>query len=157
MPLVINKNLDIQGRQSDQKQPLDWRYGPWDSVASAVWWLNDTSENNDKTYYGLTIGIKVYDDIDSTKVIGVDEYWWQPSSVWDGEQYVDGFIRKYPANTHATLPGKDDDPDTGQILGISSTENDYNTEWRPDNAEQQWNELGSSRGDTHEVVDSVEP
>lgn len=153
MPLIINKNLDIQGTTAEQKKPLDYRYGPWNSMAVALMRLHNLEEENDKTYYGLTIGIRVFDKEDPTKVIGVDEYWWQPRAVWNEStnQYEDGFIRKYPAN----IPTVEKDEDVGKVLGLSDGEHDYNAEWRDDNAEQQWGSL--TPADSHSVVDSENP
>lgn len=128
MPIIVNKNLDIQGTQSEQKRPLDYRYGPWSSLERALSFLNDVESENDKTYYGLTIGIYVYDQSDPTKVIGVDDYWWQPECIWDEEnsKWIDGFVRKMPANSPANVGDKSD---TGKSLGMDSSEHDYNAGW----------------------------
>lgn len=159
MPLIINKNLDIQGQRVEMKRPLDFRYGPWDTMEDAIFWLDNADEFNDRTYYGLTIGIKVYDNTTPTKVIGVDDWWWQPNCVYDSttQTYVDGFVRKYPANTPYTV---EKDETTGKILGISSETRDYGTDWRDNvaEAEVQWNILGGRGGmDTYEDVNSLSP
>lgn len=157
MPLIVNKNLDIQGTPSEQKKPLDYRYGPWPSMAVALRRLHNLDEENDKTYYGLAIGINVYDKQDPTKVIGVDEYWWQPNCVYNDVtgEYEDGFVRRYPANVPAQVEKEEE---TGKVLGLSSEDNNFSAEWRDDNAEQQWNNLESNRnGDSSVVINSETP
>ena len=153
MPLVVNKNIELRGPSVEQKRPLDYSYGPWASMAVALLRLHNLVENNDKTYYGMTIGIQVYDPEDPTKVIGIDEYWWQPKVLWneETEQYEDGFVRKFPAN----IPVIEKEEDTGKVLGLKDGEHEYNTEWRDDAAAAQWGTV--TQRDSHSVVDSENP
>lgn len=151
MALVINGNLDIQGSPSVMKLPLDFRYGPWNNWTEVQFWLNNPEILNDRTYYGLTIGMKVFDNSDPPNVIGVDEYWWQPNCVYDSQtnSYVDGFIRKYPANTPQTVT-KDGD----MVLALNPGETLYGAEWRDDEDSTPWHSLSD---DSSTVVNSENP
>ena len=150
MPLIISKNLDIQGSSSEMKKPLDYRYGPWNDIETAMSWLYDQEYYVDKVYYGLTIGIKVFSNSDPPNVIGVDEYWWQPNCVYDSQtnSYVDGFIRKYPANTPQTVNKNGD-----MVLALNPGETLYGAEWRDDEDETPWHSLD----DSSTVVNSENP
>ena len=69
---------------TEQRNPLDIRYGPYDYLEDAMEELyGNGSTIKDKTYYGLTIGVYKFDDGDEDNIIGLDEYWWQPRCVWD--------------------------------------------------------------------------
>lgn len=145
-PIVVNSNIRIQGATIDKKKALDYRYGPWSELSIAYENLYYPDFDEDTVYYGLTIGINVYNDDSPRKVIGVDEYWWQPNCVpnpdYDPEdpesqQYIDGFIRKYPANTPATVDKEDSD----KVLGISSEPSLYGAVWADDERGSDWHDI----------------
>lgn len=148
-PLSIDTNIRIRGEIIDQTKPLDDRYGPWRSVSKAKTDLYRPERSINFVYYGLTIGVNVYETPGdySSNIIGIDEYWWQPNCVpnpnYDPESpgskpYIDGFIRKYPANTPYTVQKED----TGKVLGISSEDStDYNAVWADDQSGSGWNDL----------------
>ena len=146
--------FDISGNQENREQPLDFRYGPWNSVVDATYVI--ANPYSSRVFYGLTVGVYVFDEQDPSKKVGIDEYWWQPKAVWDETQnrWIDGFVLKYPANTPTTVPDRTDYP--GKVLGLSDDENNYGATWRDDNAEQEWNDLNGS-GDHSEIVNSEEP
>lgn len=155
MPLTIGQNIEMRGRSRNVMRPLDYRYGPWESIDDAMFWLNNPPGLNVRMYYGMTIGIVVRDDENPRKIIGVDDYWWQPECIYDESTgtFKDGFIRKFPANTPKFIVKEEG---TGKILGISSDENNYNVVWRDDAVgDQEWNYItGRGSVDSYEEINS---
>jgi hypothetical protein len=144
-------------RLADQKRPLDYRYGPWNSLASAYNNLYFLEDGDDFVYYGMTIGIKVFDE--ENVQVGVDEYWWQPRCVEnpdydpsdpESDRYIDGFIRKYPANVPSCIQ-KDN---SSKVLGISQEDTVFSAAWVDDQSGASWNDLTP---ESIEDVDSEEP
>lgn len=147
-PLIIDNNIRIRGEVENQTKPLDDRYGPWRSVSKAKTDLYRPERSINFVYYGLTIGVNIYETPGnySSPVVGVDEYWWQPNCVpnpnYDPEdpesqQYIDGFIRKYPANTPATVEKDNGD----KVLGMSSESTDFNAVWADDERGSDWHDI----------------
>ena len=156
MSHVITQSFSLRSpNEAVQKQPLDDRYGPWETVADATKML--CIPNQSRVYYGMTIGVYTYDDesLDpNPELMGVDEYWWQPKCVWDsslngGEGgWVDGFVRKYRPNTIAN---------SGDVLiEDDHSENRMGVDWGECSGAQEWNSLGGNR-DSSEIVDSLFP
>ena len=148
-PLSIDTNIRIRGEIIDQTKPLDDRYGPWRSVSKAKTDLYRPERSINFVYYGLTIGVNIYETPGdySSNVVGVDEYWWQPNCVPNpnynpenpnSKRYIDGFVRKYPANTPTTV----DKDNADKILGISKDSGEYGAVWSDDDSGSDWNDIG---------------
>ena len=158
MAVTISQKLSLlNANEATQKQPIDDRFGPWNSVEQATNALNATGRS--RTYYGMTIGVRVFDEVESRSLLGVDEYWWQPACIYDetlnsGEGgWKDGFIRKYQSNNFAQ-PGQV----MGEIDDADSEHPQRGVEWKNDDTEQQWNSLDAvSSNDSSEVIDELYP